>query len=279
MAAGDIIVVKGSPSGRKGNFFDGNDDYVLHDAHAVERVAAADTTGTYSAWFYKADATDTTGILSAGDNDSNTEFFQIYTSLTGRIRTKLVFGGVTKFQVDQTTASINLREWNHVAFVQDGVQPLIYVNGVNVPTTNTISTDLTSWYVTLVNCDKFAIGCLESNGTHTFDWKGAIGQVKYWNRALSAAEVLQDYNGEAQTNGDYPDSTYLRLNVTMENDGTTDSGAGADNGTLTGHAHYGGVISPLSYAIEPHVTGHAAETINIIPNSPTEWTAIIKRGD
>jgi hypothetical protein len=80
MAAGDIIVVKGSPSGRKGNFFDGNDDYVLHDAHAVARVAANDTVGTYSAWIFMiADATAEQAILSAGDNDSATQnIFVIY---------------------------------------------------------------------------------------------------------------------------------------------------------------------------------------------------------
>jgi hypothetical protein len=108
-----------------------------------------------------------------------------------------------------------------------------------------LAVDLTSWYDELTGCDKFAIGVLESNNTHTFDFKGAIGQVKYWNKALTAAEVALDYNGEALDD----DGTYLQFNVTMADDGTTDSGLGADNGTLTGHAHYGGVISPLSYLL------------------------------
>jgi hypothetical protein len=282
MTAGDIIVVKGSPSGRKGNFFDGNDDYVLHDAHAVARVAANDTVGTYSAWIYQnVQATNTNyTFASAGDNDSadQTLRLQVY---NGRLKASVKVGGAIQWTTIETatTGSIPLKTWTHVAVVQNGVQPALYVNGVALATTNDVDLDLTAWYDELTNCDKFALGVTETNNTHIDDWNGAIGQVKYWYRALSAAEVLQDFQGEAQTNGDYPDSTYLVFNITMADDGTTDSGTGADNGTLTGQAHYGGVISPFTYAIEPHVSGHAAETINIIANSPTEWTAIIKRGD
>jgi hypothetical protein len=276
MAAGDIIVVKGSPSGKKGNFFDGNDDYCLHDNHAVARVAANDTVGTYSAWIFL-DATGADScILSAGDNDADTEYFFFYVSSTNYLTVGLNHAGAAQFRVRTTdNTNIKARTWHHVVCTQNGTQPALYIDGVAVATTNPTATDLTYWYDELTGCDKFAIGVRESNNTHTLDFKGAIGQVKYWNKALTAAEVALDYNGEALDD----DGTYLQFNVTMADDGTTDSGLGADNGTLTGQAHYGGVISQLSYLVEPHVTGHAAETINIIANSPTEWTAIIKRGD
>ena len=113
-----------------------------------------------------------------------------------------------------------------------------------------IATDLTMWYDELTLTDKFAIGVLESNATHTQDFKGVIGQIKYWNKALTADEVLADKNGEALAD----DSTYLQLNVTMENDGITDAGLGADNGTLTGHAHYAGEVSAWSYKMHANVT-------------------------
>jgi hypothetical protein len=127
----------------------------------------------------------------------------------------------------------------------------------------------------LTGCDKFAIGVIESNNTHTSDFTGAIGQVKYWNRALSAAEVAADYNGKAL----YDDATYLQFNVTMEDNGITDSGLGADNGTLTGHAHYGGYISAHSFALERNCTGHAAERSTTMQISPTKLQTVIVRGD
>jgi hypothetical protein len=277
MAAGDVITIIEDNVAKKGVYFDGTDDYILVDAHAVARVAANDTTGTYSAWIYL-DSLTASGhrvILSAGDNDSATEYFKFFFGSTGKLCTSLLFGGAAQFDIAETTASIQARKWHHVAVVQNGTQPALYVDGLVVAATNNVATDLTYWYDELVNCDKFAIGVLESNGGHTLDFTGAIGQVKYWNRALSAAEIYKDFNGEAL----YDDATYLQLNITMADDGTTDSGAGADNGTLTGNAHYGGYISSHSRALERNCTGHAAERSTTMQISPSKLQTIIVRGD
>ena len=76
MTAGDVIVVDGAVGpARQAAAFDGTDDYILADAHAVARVAAKDTTGTYSVWIYPEKTYST--ILSAGDNDSANEYFDI----------------------------------------------------------------------------------------------------------------------------------------------------------------------------------------------------------
>lgn len=285
MTAGDVITIVEDNVAKKGNYFDGDDDYVLHDAHAVARVAANDTVGTYSAWIYlDYYSAGNRTILSAGDNDSATEFLRfgvLCESNLNKLRIYLYHGDAIQCDLKQTATSetIPLRTWTHVAVVQNGTKPALYVNGSVVELTNTVTTDTTYWYDKLTGCDKFAIGVKESNNTHLDEWKGAIGQVKYWNRALSAAEILQDYNGEDQTNGDYPDSTYLVFNITMENDGITDSGTGADNGTLTGNAHYGGLISSHSIALERNCTGHAAERSTTFQVSPTKLCSVIVRGD
>jgi len=64
----------------------------------------------------------------------------------------------------------------------------------------------------------------------------------------------------------------------MDEDGTTDAGLGADNGTLTGHAYYGGLVSDWSYQVGEDTTGHAAEEINSYPIEDRVQT-VIKRGD
>jgi hypothetical protein len=274
MAAGDIVVVRENASSKKGNYFDGTDDYVLHDAHAVARVAANDTVGTYTAWIYKNELTTNQSIISAGDNNNANEFLKFAVTGDGKLRCLLKHGGATQWDVAQTTASITAKTWTHVAVVQNGTQPALYINGVNVVVTNSVFTDLTMWYDELTLTDKSAIGVLESNNTHTEDWKGAIGQVKYWNKALEDWEIKLDYEGTALTD----DGTYLQLNVTMENDGTTDSGLGADNGTLTGHAYYGGEISNWSYKLNANSSGHAAEFINTFRDN-SDYVSIIKKGD
>lgn len=290
MAAGDVITIVEDNVAKKGVYFDGTDDYILVDAHAVERVAANDTTGTYTAWIY-VPYYNTGGtyyaILSAGDNDSANEYFQMVLDpsdtpkSTGILRCILKQGGANQWVIRETETygSVPTKKWTHVALVQDGIQPALYVNGLPVKTSNVTATDLTMWYDKLANVDKFAIGVLESNGTHTQDFDGAIGQVKYWSRALSADEIYKDFNGESVSTAEFPDSTYLRLNITMNDNGTTDSGAGADNGTLTGHAYYGGYISAHSMALKRNCTGHAAERSETMQISPTKLQTIIVRGD
>jgi hypothetical protein len=156
MTAGDIITVKGSTASRKAAAFDGTDDYILADAHAVARVAANDTVGTYSAWIYL-DSLNAGTILSAGDNDSATEYLNLRTTSTGALDVKLYHGGAIQFQVTQTTSTLTVKKWTHIAAVQDGTQPKIYINGELVAATNNTATDLSYWYDELTGCDKFAI--------------------------------------------------------------------------------------------------------------------------
>jgi len=276
MTAGDVIVVNENTFGKKAVAFDGTDDYILADAHAVARVAANDTVGTYSTRIYAEEGGGT--FLSAGDNDSATEYFQGYLGSLERnklqLKIKLYHGGVLQFFIAESTHSITIKKWVHIGIVQDGVQPKLYVNGKPVQTTNAISTDLTMWYDELTGCDKFAIGILESNATHTSDFAGMISDVKYWNKDLTADEMYQDYTGHALSD----DGTYLQLHLDMDGD-VTDAGLGADDGTLTGHAYLAGEGSAWSRQVAANVTGHAAEVLNTIEKGKGHYETIIKRGD
>ena len=277
MTAGDVITLRENAGGRKANLFDGTDDYMLANAHAVARVAANDTVGTYSAWIYKEDVSVAGDILSAGDNNSADEFLSIGITTTGQLQAFLKQGGTNQFIIRSAANTISAKTWHHIAVVQNGIQPALYIDGENVTATNDTATDITMWYDELANVDKFAIGVRESNATHTQDFRGAIGQVKYWDSALSAPDILAEYNATSDGTafGSYGTPA---LNITMENDGTTDSGSGADDGSLTGDAHYGGEVSAHSQAVEANVTGHAAETIDTFIQG-SKYVSIIKRGD
>jgi hypothetical protein len=272
MTAGDIITVKGSTASRKAAAFDGTDDYILADAHAVARVAANDTVGTYSAWVYMdADSGTDRSILSAGDNDSANEFFVFSINSTSSVlRARLSHGGATQFDVKSSLRAITPKKWTHVAVVQNGTQPKFYVNGENVATTNATATDLTYWYDELTLTDKFAIGVKESNNTHTDDFAGMISDVKYWNIALNATEVLADKNGETLDK----DAAYLQLHLLDGDNGITDQGLGADNGTLTGHAYLCGEGSEWSRRLDGSAL--VADDINTITYPGGAMTTIVK---
>ena len=116
------------------------------------------------------------------------------------------------------------------------------------------------WYDELTGCDKFAIGVRESNNTHTQDFSGMISDVKYWNKALTAAEIAKDYNGEALAD----DATYLQLHLLKGDNGITDQGLGADDGTLQGHAYLCGWGSEWSRRLETS-GAVVADSIQTIP--------------
>lgn len=281
MAAGDVITIIENPQSKKGNYFDGSDDHVLHDAHAVARVAANDTLGTYTAWIYADVIKTLQTILSAGDNNTTNEGLKFQINAAGELRVFLKHSsGTTQFDITQTTASMSSRTWHHVAVVQDGVQPRLFVDGLRVAATNDTSTDLTFWYDELTLVDKFAIGVFITNATTIEDFTGAIGQVKYFNIALTDAEILTEFRARAHTTGTRAtDIESARVfDITMEDDGTTDDGSGADNGTLTNQAHYGGEISTWSRKVEANSSGHAAEFITTFPLN-SNFVSIIKRGD
>ena len=276
MTAGDVIGVKGELHARQGAAFDGTDDYILADAHAVARVAGNDTVGTYSAWVYRDDITAEQAILSAGDNDSATEYLYFYIS-NGKLAVKLYHGGATQFLIAETATpgTIISKKWTHVAIVQNGTQPALYVNGLAVAATNSTATDLTMWYDELTGGDKFAIGVLESNNTHTADFAGMISDVKYWNKALTAAELLKDYQGTALDD----DGTYLQLHLLKsgygdKGYGITDQGLGADNGTLTGHAYLCGWGSEWSRGVELNAV--VADELQTVLDGNVANTIIIK---
>ena len=115
MTAGDVEVVRGSLNTRKAVALDGTDDYVLADAHAVARVAAGDIVGTYSAWIY-VDAIWAAGdILSAGDNNSATEYLRLFVNCDGRLRAILYHGGAIQWDV-YTTSNCAAPPWYKYAF-------------------------------------------------------------------------------------------------------------------------------------------------------------------
>lgn len=269
MTAGDVVTIKGSTYSRKAAAFDGTDDYILADAHAVARVAANDTVGTYSAWIYS-DSLAAASFLSVGDNDNADQTFSMRTGTNGEFICQLKVGGADQWRITSANNLYTPKKWVHVALVHNGTRPNLYVNGEAVSVTDTVSTDLTDWYDELSACDKFAIGVYESNNTHTQDFSGMISDVKYWNIDLNAAEVLQDKLGETTDK----DAAYLQLHLLKGDYGITDQGLGADNGTLTGHAYLCGEGSEWSRRLDGSAV--VADDMNTILYPGGAMTTIIK---
>ena len=287
MAAGDIVVVRQEATGRNGAYLDGTGDYIQANAHAVARVAANDAQGCYTAWIYLNDIAGTYTIVGGGHSIGAAEHFY-WAVIAGKLQIHLRPAAAISFTVVETNVTLTARKWHHVCINHTGVRPDLYVDGAVSAMTDTVSTDLTDWYDELPDVDEFCVGATTKNNVETNTFKGAIGQVKYWNVALTADQIKIEAENVPNDLGytAHPDSeqtildTKLQYNLTMTDDATTDSGLGADNGTLVGHAVYGGEISDWSYKLNTYadVTGHAAEFMNSFADG-TKYVTILKKGD
>lgn len=199
MATGDIQVYSAEHDPRPAVVGDGTGDYVQIDAWGAAREAAgtADTVGTFTAWVNIKSASDSYSIISAGDTNAIEYInFQI---VNGKLNITLADGGSVAFDIEADGDDIPVDTWTHIAMVQDGIQPKLFVNGIKIATSNDVSTDITKWFADLNGIDNANIGILDQATSTTLDLDGAIGQVKHWNSALTEAQILDDFNGVSNT--------------------------------------------------------------------------------
>lgn len=230
MAAGDILYVVGSlePNRPAFKFIATADEAILVDAWAVAREAAADTTGTMTAWVNIPDITGDYAILSAGDTAA-IEF------ITLRVTAGKVVGECNAATVDQwehtsTDVVITPHKWHHIALTQDASlqAPKIYVDGVRVAQTVTLATDNAAWFGQCGLIDDGSIGAGEEAGAaaQIRECKGGISDVKYWPSELTAEQVMKDYKGypPASIKSDltdwWPMTENANNSVTAANNGT-----------------------------------------------------------
>ena len=164
MAAGDVDAKITSNNSRAGAFFDRVDDKITYSISQQPK--------TLSFWInprivdnqiivVRNPANDYFGMRSAG-------YWSIY--------------GDGSWSV--TTANAIKDTWQHVAYVWAGTGYIVYLNGVAYETTTDPE----------IKPSEFGVS---SNQTIP----GALGDVKFWNRVLTTAEILKDYAGQPITDG------------------------------------------------------------------------------
>ena len=163
--------------------FDGVDDLITFGSGAsIDNF----TTITYSIWFYLDAFTTAAGMRPCGKrksinakgvtaaNDNCIEFFAPFTGDDG--------------SWDSPNNSVSTGVWTHVGLTYDGAlttnDPIIYLGG----TSQTISETVTpTGTLELDEASDFVVGNNATPGVRP--WDGALAEVGYWNRILTAAEI------------------------------------------------------------------------------------------
>jgi hypothetical protein len=172
--------------------FNGSSQYLLTSNLVSKFNSPSNTTLTLETWVYAAsdngvvvDELGQTAISPAtGWRDPNIEI------VSGSAKMSVWAGGV-----QTTTAGTFLRnQWNHLALTYDGTTLRTYINGV-AGSTSTIARQA-PWIYAAAGSTNLYYGLFNADSTNMGDGSylaGNLGQFRVYTRALSAAEVTQNY--------------------------------------------------------------------------------------
>ena len=156
--------------------FDGNNDWV--DLHSI---SGSLNESTITFWFRKEDIDEGAQYFLDGRNSGNWWFLQDYVS--GECddpNGNICFYGLVEIE----SSDINNDTWHHVALTTSPLNTKIYLDGNLIDTGDGI----------VINLSSVRIGTEYTNRDY-FD--GLIDELKIYNYARSASQIIDDYDGLA----------------------------------------------------------------------------------
>jgi hypothetical protein len=157
--------------------FDGTNDYSINTSFTAFQT----TTGTIMGWAYPTTTSGDNYLMSVGGTTTYGASRAI-TNYLGVWRA-IGYGSATE---DYTIASIILNTWQHVVYAWSGTTINAYING-------TLYTDTRSGLVTPQG-SSLDIG--KPSWTNSAYFTGRIANAQVYNRTLSTAEVVQNFNAQ-----------------------------------------------------------------------------------
>lgn len=186
---GTLVNGIGFSSQNSGSFFyDGSDDYLRLPANFFNPDSG--TPFTVSVWF----KTGTSGMILGQENGatpgSGTGWVPaIYVDTNGKIRTSCFWGGSTTNQ-STSSASVNDNLWHQISVTFASTSHKSYLDGVLFDTITKTQTSYSATYYYYLGSGK--ITSWPNAGNMTLS--GNISNFLFYNRALTAQEILINYN-------------------------------------------------------------------------------------
>lgn len=188
---GDGVTPTTYPSSTTGRLkearsFDGG-DYIYR---SVSDFRSSDSAGTIEAWF-KVSASNYGYFFNS--SDEATDNYVIGLAIDNN-------GLIYMYQRNNDTAD-NIRGnsdvrdniWHHVAVTSDGSAYSIYLDGVAESLTVVTGANAGDWFSDTSNRDNITSGAIKRVSVSNYFY-GAIDELKVYSQALSATEVLNNYN-------------------------------------------------------------------------------------
>ena len=170
--------------------FDGIDDYVNVDG--VLNSALSTSSGTIEMWVRVTDSSRLEQFFTIS-NSAGGQLFQILSN-SGSIQASVRSGTQVLWTAVTQSIVLSNNVWHHVAVAQNGVSPVIYVDGVSRTLTFSTDVDHTKWISSVAGANNARIG-IRSNGLFPspLPLQGSIDELCIYDRALSAVEISAIY--------------------------------------------------------------------------------------
>jgi hypothetical protein len=187
---GTLVNGVGYNSSNRGSLvFDGVDDYVTLPTNLL--IHETGNPFTFSIWF----KTSSTGII-LGQQNTNTPNNAtgyvpgIYVGTNGLLYTSCFWGGSTGNQ-SVSSSSVNNNNWNNITVTFLSGSQISYLNGTSYATLSKTQTNYSPTYYYFLGT---GIGGGWTNFPASPYFNGSISNTLYYNRALTAQEISQNFN-------------------------------------------------------------------------------------
>lgn len=171
------------------NLVSASNQYVNIDA-LVNHIKTT-TYGTVFATVFTTGSAGDEMIVTVSDASQSRRLY-FYLDSNERFNARIAPAGTGRWHL-RTDSAIPTNQAVHLACVQDGVSPVLYVNGVAVAQTFITATSKDEWcndFSTYI--DNVRIGCINfNNGGNTNFFNGRIQDVLWYWRVFSATEIAE----------------------------------------------------------------------------------------
>jgi len=167
-------------SGNQGSLsFDGVDDYIsIPDSNSLQ----FGDNFTISSWIYPTDLSARFGIFSTRFNNSSGSW-QLEVGVANSGTSRIAVTGVGTWIWESNSNVIQTNTWSNICYISS--INTLYLNGL-------LLTPLVTTAYTILNNASIKVLASGTSGTQFFP--GKISQVSIYNRAISEAEVQQNFN-------------------------------------------------------------------------------------
>ncbi len=169
-------------SANKGSiYFDGSNDRISFSFNSILDISQSITIEAY----FKPSSYPS-GVSGGGMIVTKVASYYLEFASNGKIR--VYFDGLSSPGYHESNSTVPLNKWTHAVVTRDSSNSTIniYINGVLDRTISSITGN-----ITVQQTYNLAMGAWSGSG---YQFNGLIAVGKIYNRALSAAEILQNYN-------------------------------------------------------------------------------------